>query len=67
VVRDSHVFLELFEVFVLLCELLLELQELLLLTHSNGIVLVGLLTLRECITISHSQLAHLSGTWAWEK
>jgi hypothetical protein len=45
------VFLELLEVLVLLCELLLELQELLLLTHSDGVVLVGLLTLRESITM----------------
>jgi hypothetical protein len=44
------VFLELLEVFVLLLKLLLKLQELLLLTHSDGIVLIGFLSLRECIT-----------------
>jgi hypothetical protein len=42
---------------MLLCKLLLELQELLLLTHSDGVVLVGLLTLRKCITGHRSQLA----------
>lgn len=45
----SHVFFELLKVFVLLRELLLKLQQLLLLTHLNGIILTGLLTLRERI------------------
>jgi hypothetical protein len=47
----SHVFLELLKVFLLLCELLLKIQKLLLLTHPNGIILISLLTLREGIPI----------------
>ena len=54
-----HVFLELLEVFVLLCELLPELQELLLLTHLNSIILTGLLTLRERIPISQISVFYL--------
>ena len=47
-------FLELFEVFVLLLKLLLELKELLLLPHSDGIVLVGFLALCECISVQRN-------------
>jgi hypothetical protein len=43
-----HVFPELLKVFLLLCKLLLELQELLLLAHANSVVLTGLLALGEC-------------------
>jgi hypothetical protein len=53
------VFLKLLEVFVLLLKLLLELKELLLLPHSNGIVLIGLLALCECISVDIKQLAYL--------
>lgn len=44
-------FLKLLEVFLLLCELLLELEELLLLSHLDGVVLAGLLALGECVTV----------------
>ena len=44
-------FLEFLQVFVLFLKLLLKLQELLLLSHSDSIVLVGLLPLRESITV----------------
>jgi hypothetical protein len=57
------VFLKLLEVFVLLLKLPLELHELLLLTYANGIVLVGFLALRECITAQKLQLVHLSDAW----
>jgi hypothetical protein len=53
------VFLELLEVFVLLLKLLLELKELLLLTHSDGIILVGFLAFRECISVHRKQLVDL--------
>lgn len=56
-------FLELLEVFVLLLKLPLELYELLFLTQANGIVLVGFLALRECITAQKTQLVHLSEAW----
>lgn len=46
-----HMFLELLQVCVLLSKLPLELCELLLFAHADGIVLVGFLTLGECITI----------------
>jgi hypothetical protein len=39
-------------VLLLLSQLLLELEELLLLTLSDGIILAGLLTLLESITVS---------------
>jgi len=48
--HDLHVVLELLQVLVLLCQLLLELHKLLLLTHADGIVLVGLLALGECVS-----------------
>lgn len=47
----SHVFRELVQVFTLLCNLLLELQELFLLTLADSIVFASLLSLRECITV----------------
>ncbi len=52
-------FLELLEVFVLLLKLLLELQELLLLSHSDGVVLAGFLALCECVTAYRKQLVYL--------
>ena len=51
--------LELLQMFVLLCDSPLELQELLLLTHLDGVVLTGFLALGECVTESRSQLAKL--------
>ena len=59
-------FLELLQVFVLLLQLLLELHELLLLSHSDGIVLIGLFPLRESITTQETRLAHLSEAWDQE-
>lgn len=47
---NVHVVLKHFEVSLLLSELLLELQELFLLTLADRIVLVGLLTLLEGVT-----------------
>jgi hypothetical protein len=61
------VFLQLLEVFVLLLKLLLKLHELLLLTHSDGIVLIGFLPLRECISVRQNQSAHISEAWEQEK
>ena len=43
--RDKHVVLELLKGVLLLVHFLLQLQKLLLLTHTDGIILVGLLTL----------------------
>lgn len=60
-------FLELLEVLVLLCKLLLKLEQLLLLTHSNGIILVGFLSLCECITVERNQSDHISEAWEQEK
>ncbi len=57
----SHVVLELLQVFMLLCQLLLELQELLLLTHTDSVVLIGLLTLGKGITNKCQSLAYSSG------
>jgi hypothetical protein len=54
-------FLELLEVFVLLLKLLLELKELLLLPHSDGIVLAGFLALCECISVQGKRLVHSPG------
>ena len=56
-------FLELFEVFVLLLKLLLELKELLLLPHSDGIVLVGFLALCECISVQRKAISTSPGSW----
>lgn len=42
--------LELLQVLLVVGQLFLKLQELLLLTHSDGVVLVGFLTLGECIS-----------------
>ncbi len=52
-------FLELLEVFVLLLKLLLQLKELLLLPHSDGIVLAGFLALCECISVQGKRLVYL--------
>jgi hypothetical protein len=52
-----HVFPELLKVFLLLCKLLLELQELLLLAHANSVVLTGLLALGECITVDRERMS----------
>jgi len=64
-VRDSqtrkiclHVVLELLQVLLLLCELLLQLQQLLLLALADGVVLVGLLTLGERVASINLMLAH---------
>lgn len=56
----SHVLLKLLKVLLLFCNLLLELQELLLLTLLNGVVLVGLLTFLESIAI-HSYPISIAG------
>lgn len=52
----SHVVGELVEVFALLGDLLLELHELFLLTLADSIILVGLLSLRECIAIEKKNM-----------
>lgn len=49
--RDIHVVLELLQVRLLLSQLLLELQELFLLTRADGEILVGLLALLESVTV----------------
>lgn len=52
---------ELLQVSLLLGELLLELHELLLLAHADGVVLVGLLALLESVTVvgsTQSQVSH---------
>jgi len=56
--HDLHVVLELLQVLVLLCQLLLELHKLLLLTHADGIVLVGLLALGECVSVESRAVSH---------
>jgi len=60
---DIHVFLEPLEMFVLLCELLLELQELLLLPHADGVVLLGFLAPGEGIAVGIGRLALTFLTW----
>lgn len=52
-----HMVLELLQMFVLLRELLLQLQELLLFPHTDGIILIGLLSLCECIAVQSNPLA----------
>jgi hypothetical protein len=60
---DIHVFLELLEMFVLLCELLLELQEFLLLSHADGVVFLGFLALGKGIAVGIGGLALTFLTW----
>ena len=54
-----HVVLELFQMFVLLCKLLLQLQELLLFPHTNGVIFIGLLSLGERIAVQSNTLAYV--------
>lgn len=51
---------QLLQVLVLLCKLSLELHQLLLLTHANGVILIGLLALGECVPILIQLLARFS-------
>lgn len=49
--QNSHMVGQLFEVILLLAELLAQLEQLLLLTLADSVVLVGLLALLEGVTI----------------
>jgi hypothetical protein len=51
--------LKLLQMFVLLRELLLQLQKLLFFSHTDGIILIGLLSLCECIAVQSKLLAYV--------
>ena len=59
-----HVFFELLQVVVLLCDLLAELEELLLLAHADGVVFVCLFAFGEGVTVLGISLACLLASLA---
>jgi hypothetical protein len=55
--RDIHVVLELLQVILLLGNLFSELKQLLLLAHTDSVILICLLTFAECVSVVSLTLA----------